>query len=45
MENILMNLWGEAYTPEIYSFFMTVAILLILISFLKVLIIVALNIK
>lgn len=43
MQSLIMELWGDAYTPEIYSFFMTVFLFIILLAFLKVIIIIALR--
>lgn len=40
MQNLIMELWGDAYTPEIYSFFMTVFLLIVLLTVLKILLIV-----
>lgn len=43
MQNLIMELWGDAYTPEIYSFFMTVFLLIVLLTILKVIIIVTIS--
>ena len=43
MQNLIMELWGDSYTPEIYSFFMTVFLLLLILTILKVIIIIALS--
>lgn len=40
MEELLMELWGDAYTPEIFSFFMTIFLLLILVAFIKMLLVI-----